>query len=268
MKKKKGTFVDGKYYAVTNNAAKLDSFRLYDNNEDHWGLVLPKMSSQETMLTFQVSGLKPAANYTVEVEYCFVADYSEEWSYGYPGVNYNTGNQRPEYGSLDPKIKLIANPDQYNTKNGSDVGFSSNQKTDHGCATASNFTKSAVGADGKLTVYVNSSSQTSAIMLKSIKVYGEIDPQIYSLDGSEVCAGEFASLLLKNTYNTSGVTYQWYEDNHAISGANAPAYSFETPATVASHTYKLEVKAQGKTFTSNSLKSHFLTEQAFQLRVR
>ncbi len=254
VKKKKGTFVDGKYYAVTNNAAKLDSFRLYDNNEDHWGLVLPKMSSQETMLTFQVSGLKPAANYTVEVEYCFVADYSEEWSYGYPGVNYNTGNQRPEYGSLDPKIKLIANPDQYNTKNGSDVGFSSNQKTDHGCATASNFTKSAVGADGKLTVYVNSSSQTSAIMLKSIKVYGEIDPQIYSLDGSEVCAGEFASLLLKNTYNTSGVTYQWYEDNRAISGANAPAYSFETPATVASHTYKLEVKSQGKTFTSNSLK--------------
>ena len=252
--RKSGTFVDGKYYAVTNNAAKLDSFRLYNNEEAYWGLVLPKMSSQETMLTFQVSGLKPAANYTVEVEYCFVADYSEKWGYGYPGVNYNTGNQRPEYGSLDPKIKLIANPDQYNTKNGSDVGFSSAQKEGHGCATASNFTKSAVGADGKLTVYVNSSSQTSAIMLKSIKVYGEIDPQIYSLDGAEVCAGEFASFLLNNEYNATGVTYQWYEDNRAISGATAPAYSFETPATVSSHNYKLEVKSQGKTFTSNTLK--------------
>lgn len=251
--KKTGTFVDGKYYAITNNPAKLDSFRLYDNDESHWGLVLPKMSANETMLTFQVSGLKPAAAYTVEVEYCFVADYSEKWGYGYPGVNYNSGSQRVEYGSLDPKIKLIANPDQYNTKNGTDVGFSSAQKEGHGCATASSFTKSAVGADGKLTVYVNSSGQTSAIMLKSIKVYGEIDPEIYSLDGAEVCAGEFASLLLKNTYNTNGVTYQWYEDNKAIAGANAPAYSFETPATVASHTYKLEVKSQGKTFTSNAL---------------
>ncbi|MCQ2958599.1 MAG: hypothetical protein MJ198_00225 [Bacteroidales bacterium] len=250
-KKGTGTFVDGKYYAITNNPAKLDSFRLYDNKEDYWGLVLPKMSENTTMLTFSVAGLKPAAKYTVEVEYAFVASYSEKFGYGYPGVNYNTGSKKVEYGGIDPKIKLIANPDQYNTKNGTDVGFSTAQKESNGIATATSFTQNAVGADGKLTIYVNSSQQTSAIMIKSIKVYGSIDPTIYSIDGAEVCAGDFATLELKGTY--SNVKFQWYKDNKAISGATTATYAYETPTTLGKSSYYLEVTSGTTTFKSNTL---------------
>ena len=67
-------FVDGGSYAITNNPTKLDSFRLYDNKETQWGLMLPKSTETSTVMSFQVNGLSAGSPYRVEIDYCFVAD--------------------------------------------------------------------------------------------------------------------------------------------------------------------------------------------------
>ncbi|MCQ2218394.1 MAG: hypothetical protein MJZ33_07935, partial [Paludibacteraceae bacterium] len=232
---KKSEFVDGDYYCITNNPCKIDSFRLYDTKEESWGILLPNCkgsSSAETFMSLKVNGLKGASDYRVEIDYCFVADYSTKQKCGYPGVNYNTGSQQVEFGGIDPKIRFVVNPDKYNLTSGPDVGFTTAQKTGRGCATAtvtpSSSNSGVVSSTGELQLNVNTTQQTAAIFITAIRVYADVSPKISGVEN--VCAGGEKGLVSVGTAYI-GATYQWFKDGVAVPG--------ETGMTIA-HTSDLK----------------------------
>ncbi|MBO5864340.1 MAG: hypothetical protein J6Q59_08750, partial [Paludibacteraceae bacterium] len=216
---KSSDFVDGNFYAITNNPTKLDSFRLYDNKEAQWGLMLPRSKGTATVMSFQVNGLSAGSPYRVEVDYCFVADYDIDKKCGYPGVTYNTGSKKVEFGGIDPKIRFVVNPDQYNVTSGPDVGFTTAQKTSGGCATqtvtAATSNCGVVSSTGELKLNINATQQTSAIFITGIRVYATVTPKV---SGSEtVCAGGENGLLSVGAAYV-GATYQWYKDDKLLTG--------------------------------------------------
>jgi len=210
-------FVDGNFYAITNNPTKLDSFRLYDTKEAQWGIMLPKSTTTETVISFQVRGLSPNSPYRVEVDYCFVADYSTKWMCGYPGVSYNTGNKQVEFGGIDPKIRYVVNPDKYNLTAGRDYNFST--KASGECQTTTLLATSTncrpVDASGELNLNINATGQTAGIFITAIRVYAEVTPKISGV--TSVCAGgENATISVGSVY--LGASYQWYKDKVELPG--------------------------------------------------
>ncbi len=255
---KKSDFISGDCYAITNNPCKIDSFRFYDTKEDAWGILLPRGgTSAETFMSLKVNGLKGASDYRVEIDYCFVADYSVKWGTGYPGVNYNTGSKQVEFGGIDPKIRFVVNPDQYNTTSGPDVGFSTAEKTGRGCAMATVTPKSSnsgpVSATGELQLNINTTQQTAAIFITAIRVYADVSPKISGVE--TVCAGGEKGLVSVGSAYL-GATYQWYKDGAKMAGETGMTIAHTSDLkTEGSHEYYYEMQVDdgtGKKVTRKS----------------
>ncbi|MBP3716655.1 MAG: hypothetical protein J6I79_04045, partial [Paludibacteraceae bacterium] len=230
-------FQDGEYCAVTGNPIQLDSLHYVDDPKGGYGIVFgpQRLSANKTLFQMHVNGMKPGSSATVNIKYRSVID-DENLT--------KCGN-----GSARAQFKVAVNEDEYNQTQGKDV-----PQIAMG-ASSSTSIKAIVDASGNVIVNINGvgsySGDCHAFEITSIEVLGEIDPVIYSIDGTSVCAGEFANLRAKSVYN--GATYQWYMNNQKIAGATAANYTFETPADPGTYKFSLDITYGNKTFKSNTV---------------
>ncbi|MCQ2191460.1 MAG: hypothetical protein MJZ23_01175 [Paludibacteraceae bacterium] len=232
-------FLDNPCYAVTPNPIRLDSLRFADNNDSgEWGYVFSggsKPTLDQKVLNFTVTGLKNNGNYTVEIEYCnphsetFLStapsNKNPHLSQGYVGM-FRVGIN-PSFGGGEPVI--------LGQKSGTQtITF---KKPTSPNATIGDITKN------QLSINITSQlGMNEAIMIKSIKVYAEVDPTIKGEE--QVCVGGFETeLSIKETYNN--VSYQWYKNGAPIVGATDKVYTHVSGLKEASNQYNCEI-------TSNS----------------
>jgi hypothetical protein len=236
-------FQSGAYYAVTANPIRLDSIGYMDFKENDNGIVFSPqgLTANKTLMTFKVGGMVPGAAVKVVIKYRSVVDETKI---------AKCGN-----GSARCQFKVAVNEDSYNQTQGNDV-------TQIAMGASSTFTMTSKKADasGYVAININGvssySGDCSPFEITSIEVYSDINPQIYSVDGSPICAGELATLKSLSIYK--GATYQWYKDGAAVSGATNATYAFESDKTASAHKYLLKVTYGGQTYTSNEL--DFATE--------
>ncbi|MCL2329537.1 MAG: hypothetical protein FWC39_13640, partial [Bacteroidetes bacterium] len=236
-----GTFKGGKYYAVTNNPAKLGTAAdgLYDNGNAYWGLVLSRQND-DGMLTFTVPGVKTTAAAHVEIEYCIAVRTGRDTP---PG----TGN-----GTAQFKVAVSGREDAFNLIHGQDVPqLDLNNNPGGGCKTYSATISAAdvAKSGGTLTVYLNAKQLSNVqIVIKSIYVYGQINPKISGT--AEACVGgESAILSVASTYEGTN-TYQWYRgtppSGTLLTGATGLFYKHTTNLTTpATTTYYYTMTPQG-----------------------
>lgn len=215
----KSHFHDGEFMAITRNPIQLDSLHYIDDKSEDWGVLWSRVSgkSNKTILSYRVEGLVPNSPVRLVIKYRSIIDPENP---GYESLKCGpTGSQMTS-------IKVAEQADMFNKTAGNDALPLSQGKD--GIYTS---TIAKVNSIGEYTVNINMSSQfmdldCASIQITSIEVYGLINPQIYSEDGNTICAGEIASIKLRDEYK--GVSYQWYDGNTAIPGATSPNYSFET----------------------------------------
>lgn len=255
---KKSSFIDEQHYAITSNPSNLDSLRLYDNEDSgDWGIVISNGKSTTSMknpvFSMEVTGLKNNGKYRVVVEVC----NPHPTKY----LNTSGATSAPHMSSgYSPALKIGVNNTLLGGKDAR-PGFKENSCTEIEITNPALAT-SDFGPihDNKLTVnfYIQQMAKGEAIMIKSIKVYGEVDPKITGV--SEVCAGgEFGIISLESTYK--GCKYQWYRDGKAISGATGLSYTHISGnnSMEETHEYYIEVTTQeGKKIKSNV---HIITDE-------
>lgn len=242
----KSTFLDATSYAVTPNPIRLDSLRFDDfgtgkgktaKSED-WGIVFSAGSrsiSNRTAVSFSVPGLKDNGRYRVDVEYCnpFAATY----------LNTSGSNTDPHLtGSYQSQIKIGTNGKGDGAQT---TALPSKAGT---CLTASisnpanyNNTQGPISNNIlRVDVIISQMAAGEAIMIKSIKVYAELDAKL--VGETEICAGgEMTPITLVN--NFMGCTYQWYKDNRAVSGETNVSISHESGDKInEEHSYYCEIK--------------------------
>ncbi|MBO4613701.1 MAG: T9SS type A sorting domain-containing protein [Bacteroidales bacterium] len=144
--------------------------------------------------------------------------------------NYCTGRNRP--------IEFIykMNQNQYGLYK---LHFTIKTCTDAGSRIADNWLVSMTGANASFTAngatccgsalhydYYNSSCTQKAIVYER-DVYINIVSTIIDVQpiGGEICMGGSKTLSVTARTNQSGITYQWYKDGAAISGATAATYN-------------------------------------------
>ena len=245
--KTKSDFLSKSNYAVTPNPIRLDSMRLIDNPE--WALVFSNTSSQTPLLFMSVPGLKDRSPYCVEIEWCvpFTDDYLDK-------ANKQV---QPYTSTYDVGISAVVNPDTKQDQfSGDGQSFSRNSDSEGDCKVlkiSNTSTKCGNIRGGVLNLYINAAKGGlgQAIMIKSIKIYGEMAPTIYSSEGTEVCSGEQVTLVLKGEY--MGAHYQWYKDGNKINGATSSSYVYEAPQMSGSEEFRVDVTVDGKTIESNTL---------------
>ncbi len=245
--KTKSDFLSKSNYAVTPNPIRLDSMRLIDNPE--WALVFSNTSSQTPLLFMSVPGLKDRSPYCVEIEWCvpFTDDYLDK-------ANKQV---QPYTSTYDVGISAVVNPDTKQDQfSGDGQSFSRNSDSEGDCKVlkiSNTSTKCGNIRGGVLNLYINAAKGGlgQAIMIKSIKIYGEMAPTIYSSEGTEFCSGERVTLVLKGEY--MGAQYQWYKDGNKINGATSSSYVYEAPQTSGSEEFRVDVTVDGKTIESNTL---------------
>ena len=174
-------------YGITNNPIKLDSLDYLDDevvgSGGDWSIVFSpaRIKANKTMLQYKVGGLRANSTATVVIEYRSVVD---------PKLNKTCANG----GRFEFKVAI--NADQANLLQGKDV-----KQIETGTSASYTDSKVAVGADGIVDIRINAvphmSDDCHAFAISKIEVYGDLDPEIYSVDGNSVCAGEIANLKIK-----------------------------------------------------------------------
>lgn len=226
-------FLEGKHYAVTNNAVRLDSFRMNDYGKaGQWGIVFSTDKGVtgppiQKLMTYSVRGLKNNGNYRVEVEVC--NPLGDDYLTNQSDVNkMSEAMKGPTCSSYNVGLKVGTNNNLINP-GGKDV--QPGQKPG-GCVTVSipymaNQQDYGPIANEKLDVnfYLSQGGANCAVMIKSIKVYAELDPKIMGKT-SECVGGKTATFKLNNTF--MNCTYQWYKNATAIPGATGSSYTHET----------------------------------------
>ncbi|MDR2963826.1 MAG: hypothetical protein LBU90_09395, partial [Bacteroidales bacterium] len=226
-----GSFKGGSFYAVTNNPTKLgtaaDNF--YDNNDAYWGLVVNKQT-EDYMFTFTAPGVKTSAAARVVVEYCIPVKTKKDVSVGMDGTARFT-------------VAVSGAQDSYNIMNGANCQLDYNNSTGGTCQTLTvDLTAAQVAASGgTLTVYFNAKDVTRPMLIKSIYIYGSIDPKVTG--PLEACSGgENAIISVANTYEGEN-SYQWYKAasatgaGTAISGATGSSIKHTTNTTGTATSY-------------------------------
>ncbi|MCQ2232014.1 MAG: T9SS type B sorting domain-containing protein [Paludibacteraceae bacterium] len=250
---KSSEFLDNACYAITPNPIRLDSLRMYDNEDSgEWGLVISggkRGLNNVNAVSFTVGGLKNGGQYKVVVEYCnpLAATY----------LDASGSNKNPHLTSgYSAQIKIGTNNSGTNPDG---VSTSSLAGKEGACLTAtvntptSNNNTQGPIANNMLTVNVVMSQLPAgqAIMIKSIKVYAEIDAVLV---GNElVCAGgETTPISLGGSF--VGCTYKWYKDGQVIPGATSTSVSHESGDKInATHQYYCEITTKsGDKFKSNT----------------
>lgn len=247
------TFHDSELVAITKNPKMLDSLHYIDDKNEDWGVVwsrFKKGTANKTIMSYRVEGLKPNSSVRVIIKYRSVIDPDAD---GYDKLKC------AQNGSQLTSIKVAENPDMYNLTAGQDAPQLKHGESgtyDNGKIMGSSASSGKADAAGSFFLNVNMTMQfmgknCASIEITSIEIYGTIDPQIYSQEGENVCAGEIANLKAKDVFLDA--KYQWYDDGKAIAGATSPNYSFETTATGKTSALHLNVTYNGVTFKSNTL---------------
>ena len=245
----KSDFLSKVQYAVTPNPIRVDSFRFNDNKDSgEWGFIVSGGStgaqSNQKMLSFDVFGVKNGGRYRVEIEICNPFDAGEVPA-GYSaqvrvGVNNAATSNGSDQSGATSKI----------SKGGNCTTITVNSPT-------TDQQEVRPIADNRLTVnlFIGQLQQSQAIMIKSIKVYAEVEPAIVGL--STVCAGGETSLLsADNTY--IGCKMQWYRDGVQIAGADGTTYTHTSTKTLGAdetkkYTYSYKVTTpNGDVFSSSN----------------
>lgn len=247
---KKSSFFNGQHYAITSNPSKLDPLRFYDNeNSGECGVVIcdnKTTINRDTVFSMEVTGLKNNGQYRILVEIC------NPHSTAYLSTSGAAADPHLISG-YNPSLKIGVNNTYLGGKDcrpGSKEGSCSTVELTSPITPTNDF---GPIQDNKLTVnfYIQQMNKGEAIMIKSIKVYAEIDPKITGV--REVCAGgESAIISLESKYQ--GCEYQWYRDGKSISGATELSYTHISGnnSMEETHEYYIEVTTpEGKKIKSN-----------------
>ncbi len=249
---KKSAFLDGQHYAITSNPSKLDSLRFIDNKDSgEWGLIISNgdgVAPKDPVFSMEVNGLKNHGNYRVVVEFC--NPHSETY------LNTSGSNKAPHLRSgYNATIKIAANNSLYGGKDarpGMTAGSCAVVEITNPVTPTSDL---GPVQNNRLTIniYVSQMAKGEAIMIKSIKVYGEIGSKIIG-EHSACVGGNTETLKLKGTYQNC--TYQWYKDGKAISGATGTSYKHTTGKVEGeTHNYYCEITtSDGVKFKSDEFK--------------
>ena len=223
---KMSSFLNEQHYAITSNPSNLDSLRFYDNeNSGEWGVIISngeRSTPTTPVFSMEVKGLKNNGKYRIVVEVC--NPHSSTY------LNNSGSNKAPHLNSgYNSALKIGVN----NTLSGgidSRPGF-----REDSCNVFEITTPSSATAfhgpiyNNKLTVnfYISQMAKGEAIMIKSIKVYAEVEPVILGKN-SECVGGKDVTFRLDDTYKYKNCKYQWYKNGTAISGATNTTYTHTT----------------------------------------
>ena len=219
------TFLSGKHYGISYRSHSLDTLR-FARTTDDWGIVFSSgdksVLSNTLLLNYRVGGLKIGGKYSVEIEVC----NPHSASYLEPSGSNKTPHLREGYHLT---LKIGTNNYQ-NLPDGFDVmvpyyADSSRVYTISSSASADLRRGAITNGTLDVNVYMSNSSSNSAVKIKSIKVYAEVDPVVVG-QYSECAGGKKATFKLKDTYDNC--KYQWYKDGSAISGATNSSYTHTT----------------------------------------
>ena len=209
------------YNIITNNPFYVDSLDYVYDNKNEWGIIWGRFWSyysktNKTILSYKLKGLNPGSPVKLIVKYRSVLDPESDMSI-----------KCDPTGDKTISFKVDINPKSLNSLLGEDV-----PEIKIGEEGVFIYENAHVDSLGVFSFNVNIPYQyfdnsCSSIEITSIEVYNAYTPTISSTEEKYLCAGDSVTVKLKNT-GLQDVTYQWYNDSIAISGANTPVYSFET----------------------------------------
>ena len=208
-------------YIITNNPFYVDSLDYVYDNKNEWGIIWGRFGSyysktNKTILSYKLKGLNPDSPVKLVVKYRSVLDPESDKA----KTCDPTGNKTMSF-------KVDINPKSLNSLLGEDV-----PEIKIGEEGVFVYDNAHVDSLGVFSFNVNIPYQyfnnsCSSIEITSIEVYNTYTPTISSTEEKYLCAGNSVTVKLEDT-GLQNVNYQWYNDSIAISGANAPIYSFET----------------------------------------
>ncbi len=210
------TFLSGKHYGISYRSHFLDTLR-FARTTDDWGIVFSSgdklVLSNTLLLNYRVGGLKIGGKYRVEIEVC------NPHSASY--LDPSGSNKNPHLNSLYNSSLQVGTNNSIKIPGGIDVNvpsYADSSRVYTISSPASFDSRQGAITNGTLdvNVYMNESNPNSAVKIKRIKVYAEVDPMVVG-QYSECVGGKKATFKLKDTYENC--KYQWYKNGIAISGA-------------------------------------------------
>ena len=210
------TFLSGKHYGISYRSHYLDTLR-FARTTDDWGIVFSSgdksVLSNTLLLNYRVGGLKIGGKYRVEIEVC------NPHSASY--LDPSGSNKNPHLNSLYNSSLQVGTNNSIKIPGGIDVNvpsYADSSRVYTISSPASFDSRQGAITNGTLdvNVYMNESNPNSAVKIKRIKVYAEVDPMVVG-QYSECVGGKKATFKLKDTYENC--KYQWYKNGIAISGA-------------------------------------------------
>ena len=219
------TFLSGKHYGISYRSHFLDTLR-FARTTDDWGIVFSSgdksVLSNTLLLKYRVGGLKIGGKYRVEIEVC------NPHSASY--LDPSGSNKNPHLNSSYHSILQVGTNNSIKIPGGIDVNvpFYADSSRVYTISSPASFdSRQGAITNGTLdvNVYMNESNPNSAVKIKRIKVYAEVDPMVVG-QYSECVGGKKATFKLKDTYENC--KYQWYKNGIAISGATESTYTHTT----------------------------------------
>ena len=208
-------------YVITDNPFYADSLDFIYDNKKEWGIIWGYFgplydNTNKTILSYKLQDLNPDSPVKLVVKYRSVLDPESDKA----KTCDPTGNKTMSF-------KVDINPKSLNSLLGEDV-----PEIKIGEEGVFVYDNAHVDSLGVFSFNVNIPYQyfnnsCSSIEITSIEVYNTYTPTISSTEEKYLCAGDSVTVKLEDT-GLQNVNYQWYNDSIAISGANAPIYSFET----------------------------------------
>lgn len=208
-------------YVITDNPFYADSLDFIYDNKKEWGIIWGYFgplydNTNKTILSYKLQDLNPDSPVKLIVKYRSVLDPESDKA----KTCDPTGNKTMSF-------KVDINPKSLNSLLGENV-----PEIKIGEEGVFVYDNAHVDSLGVFSFNVNIPYQyfnnsCSSIEITSIEVYNTYTPTISSTEEKYLCAGNSVTVKLEDT-GLQNVNYQWYNDSIAISGANAPIYSFET----------------------------------------
>ncbi|MCQ2200294.1 MAG: hypothetical protein MJZ19_11340 [Paludibacteraceae bacterium] len=235
-------FLQGKHYSLVNNPIVLDSLRFFDNEEGFSGVVFSLGEKAFTgnpgqeLMSYDISGLKSNGLYSIEIEY--FNPLSQDYLNTMSDLNKDSRENGEPYLTSGYNATLKVG---VNSKDGIFIGSpglkSGSIKSSTISFTSQNTDLGAI-VDGKLSIhiYANQYSGYESIGIKSIKVYAEVDPKIFSYSENTLNVGG-ETIKLELNSELSNCKIQWYKDGLPIAGANGTSYIHTSGKKEAKSTY-------------------------------